>query len=619
MLASSGAGAMASSGAARFDGRLRAVARGRSASRSPVVDDQHACVSRAVGRRDASTSGARRAAFHLSGAARDARCRAVGGNDYLGGRRGKGKPPFKAGKDDAARDVASDAIAEPTNGSPSSGGDGAEDSDSDADADSASEKKPLTARQRLRFALRRVDSDGYWAVISSGIVFGTFLLETYNISSFGGWDVLYRDDISWYTGLISMNALEDIEDAYNLLFFLEFCIRAWAFEGRKEFWTNPVTAVDFLATIPPVLSFFEIITRTSPIFRFLRLLRVLRLLRLLDRSPNSVLFGLVRTDSMGIQLIGIGAEFVCIFVIAAGVIYDLEYTVNPNVNNLNDTLYWAILTLTGIGQPFEVVTAGGRVATVLSIAVALIVVPGQLAKLATVAGAQDIMRGMGMNDDDDEDAFSDEAVDAYVSGEWEELETAQSPSASFGMGFAGPGPLGGFVPAMQTVPRPRKRDAPSKSKNGERLAASSLAAAPSDGSGLRELSDVDVPPRALAMRPKVWDGRECGQCGLQIHEADARFCRRCGDRLGLEEAEGQLYVRRDGDGDGILRRKTTSAPAVTGSRKLPFQPAMRPAVGRLGIDISKATMDNYRNLKDEAEGKMKRRPRKGRGKGGKRS
>ena len=59
----------------------------------------------------------------------------------------------------------------------------------------------------MRFALRRIDSDGYWAVISSGIVFGTFLLESYNMSSFGGWDVLYRDDISWYTGLISMNCL----------------------------------------------------------------------------------------------------------------------------------------------------------------------------------------------------------------------------------------------------------------------------------------------------------------------------------------------------------------------------------------------------------------------------
>ena len=43
----------------------------------------------------------------------------------------------------------------------------------------------------MRFALRRIDSDGYWAVISSGIVFGTFLLESYNMSSFGGWAVSY--------------------------------------------------------------------------------------------------------------------------------------------------------------------------------------------------------------------------------------------------------------------------------------------------------------------------------------------------------------------------------------------------------------------------------------------
>ena len=154
----------------------------------------------------------------------------------------------------------------------------------------------------------------------------------------------------YHQGLISMQDLIDIEDAYNALFFFEFCLRAWAADFKKDFWTNPVTAVDFLATIPPVISFFGFTDRASPLFRFLRLLRVLRLLRLLDRSPNSVLFGLVRSDSMSIQLVGIGAEFICIFVIAAGVIYDLEYEINPNVNNLNDTLYWAILTLTGIGR-----------------------------------------------------------------------------------------------------------------------------------------------------------------------------------------------------------------------------------------------------------------------------
>ena len=67
-----------------------------------------------------------------------------------------------------------------------------------------------------------------------------------------------------------------------------------------------------MATIPPVICFFGLTNSASPLFRFLRLLRVLRLLRLLDRSPNSVLFGLVRSDSMAgsrVQGLGTRAKF----------------------------------------------------------------------------------------------------------------------------------------------------------------------------------------------------------------------------------------------------------------------------------------------------------------------
>jgi hypothetical protein len=506
-------------------------------------------------------STARRSISRVSGSVRrevlrDVRRRA-GGNGYLlGGRKSKGGSPRSPRASEEGADEEGEESPE-------------------GDENQNEKRPPATARQRMRYALRRVDSDGYWAVISSGIVFGTFLLESYNMSSFGGWDVLYREDISpWYTGLISMNALEDIEDAYNALFFFEFCLRAWAFEFKKEFWSNPVTAVDFLATIPPVLSFFEIIERGSPVFRFLRLLRVLRLLRLLDRNPDSVLFGLVRTDSMGVQLVGIGAEFVCIFVIAAGVIYDLEYTVNPNVNNLNDTLYWAILTLTGIGQPFEVVTAGGRVATVLSIAVALIVVPGQLAKLATVAGAQDLIAGMGMGEDA-EDEDEDDKDDAYDSDAWEEYGTY---SAAFASGAGGVVAPAGFVPAAATAPLASSDATPA------------AAAAP-------------PPQNILAMRPKVWDGRECEQCGLQIHETDARFCRRCGGRLGLTESAGPLYVKRNETVEEAAKRKKKAL----GSRRLPFRPAAPPqgTMGRLGIDISGATMSNFRRTRNEQKSRRK--------------
>ena len=481
----------------------------------------------------------------------------------------------------------------------------------------------------MRFALRRIDSDGYWAVISSGIVFGTFLLESYNMSSFGGWDVLYRDDISWYTGLISMNALEDIEDAYNLLFFFEFCLRAWAFEFKKEFWTNPVTAVDFLATIPPVLSFFDIIYRGSPLFRFLRLLRVLRLLRLLDRSPNSVLFGLVRSDSMSIQLVGIGAEFVCIFIIAAGVIYDLEYTVNPNVNNLNDTLYWAILTLTGIGQPFEVVTAGGRVATVLSIAVALIVVPGQLAKLATVAGAQDMMRGMM---EDDEESWDED--DTLQSADFEEVGTfsrsaAYAAATPIPIGGPNPGigtPFGAFAPPA-VAPQPSRKSNGRSNGNGknadwrngngsdagragEDVAPANVSDYGMDSSGM--VLDTS-PSSTVAMRGKVWDGRECDQCGLMIHESDARFCRRCGDKLG--QTLGPLYVKRETSGDTVSGwkkkpKKKLPMPMNAGSSR-------GGTMGRIGLDITGATMSNFREKNQDGgvrgAGKKSKRSRKNRG------
>ena len=263
--------------------------------------------------------------------------------------------------------------------------------------------RKLTARQRMALAFSDLDSSGWWAVISSGIVFGTFILESYNIGTFGGWDVLYRDDIPWYSGLVSMDNIRDIEDAYNALFFFELMLRAWVAEFKFSFWTNPFTVLDTAATIPPVLAVFGLVDRMSPIPRFLRLLRIVRLLRFLERSPDSVLFGLFKSDSMTVQLTGVAAEFICIFVIAAGVIYDLEFGINPAVKNLNDTLYWAVLTLTGIGQPFEVVTPGGRVATVVSIFVALLVIPGQLAKLATISGGEMLLEMMEDEDDEDED------------------------------------------------------------------------------------------------------------------------------------------------------------------------------------------------------------------------
>lgn len=336
------------------------------------------------------------------------------------------------------------------------------------------------ARRRAQQFLADVDNAGFWSVGSGLLALNTFLLETVNEERFGGWDILYRDDINvFYYGLstrfalasgahsararspsrlshsrvahppqlsatpdelppaararspIRRSSISYLENVTTFLFFAEFIMRAWCAlpscrrarrlsiepptprpaqrltgclspppflrrslrcaDDLKKFWTSPFTWIDGVSALPALLAFAGV---DYKIQRICRLLRVLRLLRLLEREPDSVLFGVMQSDNMSVQLIGVAAEFVCIFCVSAGVIFDLEYGVNENVHTLADTLYWAFLTLTGIGQPFEIQTPAGKIATVASVLVALVVVPGQLAKLAAASSGRMMMEAM---------------------------------------------------------------------------------------------------------------------------------------------------------------------------------------------------------------------------------
>ena len=214
---------------------------------------------------------------------------------------------------------------------------------------------------------------------------------------------------------------------------------------------------------------------------------------------------------MTVQLIGVASEFICIFVIAAGVIYDLEFGINPAVKNLNDTLYWAVLTLTGIGQPFEVVTPGGRVATVVSIFVALLVIPGQLAKLATISGGEMLLEMMEDEEDEDQEIISN-------TGEV-------------------------FI-----------------------------------------LKSMDEDPTTSGA--KTFDDRACDSCGLEMHEVDARYCRRCSFKLAESEATGLRFARKI-----AKKKKAVEERRVQGNVN----------VGRLGLDMmssistSSKALSNKRN------------------------
>ena len=348
----------------------------------------------------------------------------------------------------------------------------------------------------------------------------------------------------------------------NVLFVSEYVLRAWTARFSLSFLTSPFNLVDAASAAPPLLAFFGADPR---VLRLLRVFRVLRLLRLLDRAPDSVLFGILRSDDTGLQLIGVAAEFVCIFCsafallllppflsldnpifltpptcptpsppVAAGVIYDLELGSNPAVHNLSDALYWSFLTLTGIGQPFEIVTGPGKVATVLAVLVALVTIPGQLAKLATVsmASAQEKMRR----------PLTD--LDAVAAAARERQAAARE-------GGGGGGGVGGDAAATAVISsqaaarqeaRQAAAEAQQQSRGPPRLGVGAMRSAASSAfsgavTGLASEAAAAAAARSQRSKARRLLITPCeGGCNARgrRHDADAAFCKWCGAPLGEE-------------------------------------------------------------------------------------
>jgi hypothetical protein len=183
---------------------------------------------------------------------------------------------------------------------------------------------------------------------------------------------------------VDPGTVNSAEATLQAVFLFEFALRAWAERFRYQYITSPVALVDFAAILPSldVVVFGGLGSSAAAALRPLRLFRVLRLLRLLDfgigNGPSS---SGRRASGVSEKVASVAVEFMCVFLISGELFYDLEYEVNPAISDVGDCLYWSFLTLTGIGQPFEAVTAQGRVATVASILTALVVVPLQLAKI----------------------------------------------------------------------------------------------------------------------------------------------------------------------------------------------------------------------------------------------
>ena len=269
-----------------------------------------------------------------------------------------------------------------------------------------------TLQRKCKDTLDWIDKSGVWTVGTTGgaLVITAFdsLFDTGTVDPVA-LSVLAPDWISSTDGdpsflydllaglYVDPASVASAEKTLQGIFLFEFLLRAWCERFNPAYLKSPVALVDFAAILPSLdaLLFSSLGgSSASAALRPLRLFRLLRLLRLLDdgagnvstldarkRRGESSMNESHKTTQVGDRVASVAVEFLCVFLISGELFYDLEYEVNPAISDVGDALYWSFLTLTGIGQPFEAVTAQGRVATVGSILTALVVVPLQLAKI----------------------------------------------------------------------------------------------------------------------------------------------------------------------------------------------------------------------------------------------
>jgi len=244
-------------------------------------------------------------------------------------------------------------------------------------------------QRRAKDMLDKVDKSGVWIVSTTG---GALLITAFDsLFDTGTVDPVALSKLApdWITNsfvldllakvCVDPDAVTSAEATLQGIFLFEFCLRAWAERFSVQYLKSPVALVDFASILPSIDTLFGGLggAAASASLRPLRLFRLLRLLRLLDDGKSGQTADRRMTD----KVTSVAIEFLCLFLISGELFYDLEYQYNPNISDIGDALYWSFLTLTGIGQPFEAVTAAGRVATVGSILTALVVVPLQLAKI----------------------------------------------------------------------------------------------------------------------------------------------------------------------------------------------------------------------------------------------
>ena len=174
--------------------------------------------------------------------------------------------------------------------------------------------------------------------------------------------------------------LWQLEVAIAVVFLLEYVLRLYGAADRLAEAANPYTVADLLAILPTFLV-LALPGATIANVGFLRAVRVVRVLRFYRFTQDAeFFFGTVSDNAL--RALKLLLTVLVLLFVSAGLFYNAEHAVNPDVATFGDAFYYVVVALSTVGFGDIVpVTAAGRWVTVASILAGIIVLPWQASKI----------------------------------------------------------------------------------------------------------------------------------------------------------------------------------------------------------------------------------------------
>ena len=143
--------------------------------------------------------------------------------------------------------------------------------------------------------------------------------------------------------------LTAMEYLLTLFFTIEYALRVYCEPRKRDYVLSFFGIVDFLATIPQLLSIFVPQLKYLTIMRSFRLVRIFRVLKLFTFINEGYL--LLESIKRSMNKLIVYFLFVTVMVVVLGTVMFMVENGSPgsSFDSIPDSIYWAIVTLTTVG------------------------------------------------------------------------------------------------------------------------------------------------------------------------------------------------------------------------------------------------------------------------------